>query len=137
MQQGMEKQLADMKISMDERMIQAEQHVKQVEEAWQEAITRASQAEARARELEKTIAAWEEQEQVDRIHRQLWATDRSGAPVGDSNMEPPVEESAVSYIGKGDSDKRSDDYDVDMNEVNRMFDCENVLYKLISLIGNN
>lgn len=133
----MEKQLADMKISMDERMIQAEQHVKQVEEAWQEAITRASQAEARARELEKTIAAREEQEQVDRIHRQLWATDRSGASAGDSNMEPPVEESTVSYIGKGDSDKRSDDYDVDMNEVNRMFDFENVLYKLISLIGNN
>ena len=92
MQQGMEKQLADMKISMDERMIQAEQHVKQVEEAWQEAITRASQAEARARELEKTIAAWEEQEQVDRIHRQLWATDQSGAPAGDSNIvfEGPV-----------------------------------------------
>ena len=43
------------------------------------------------------------------------------SPVQESNMdaveEPPMQS------------------DMDMNEVNRMFKCENVLYKLISLIG--
>lgn len=136
----MEKRLADMNTLTDERVIQAEQYAHKVEEELQGSIERASQAEIRARELEKTMAAWQEQHQVDRIHQQLWVRDQSEAPtpqvVVNSSVEP-VDESmeSVSDKDKGDSDKRLNDHDMGANEVKRMFDCENILYKLINLIG--
>ena len=52
----MERQLADMKSSMDEHIKQQEQYVHESQEGWQMAVEQATVAETWVRELEKTIA---------------------------------------------------------------------------------
>ena len=133
MQQGMEQELANMKASADEHINQVEHYSQKIEEALQEAIARASEAEMRVRELENIRVAQEEQSWRNSIHQWLWTPDRSGVPVpqvmGNSNTEP-VQESNMDAV-----EELPMQSDMDMNEVNRMFKCKNVLYKLISLIG--
>lgn len=121
--QTMQKQLADMKTSMGERIIQAGQYIQKIEKALEEANTRASQAEIQARELQKTVATWEEQAE-NNMNQQCYPP--ASQAVGNSGVEP-VEESMES-----DGDRSLNDHDM---EVNRMFDCGNILYKLIFLIG--
>ena len=58
-------QLADMKKSAEERMIQGQQNLDETQEAWQEAVARASDAEEQARKLEQTISNLQEQLQVN------------------------------------------------------------------------
>jgi chromosome segregation ATPase len=102
-QQEMEQQFADMKAFIEKQTVEAEQRVLEVQEAWQDANERASQAEARTRELEKVIMAREE------LQRQPWPPPRSGVPaeqvVGDSGVEP-------------------NECDMDVNEVKILFDYE-------------
>src|SRR5271154_2326269 len=130
MRQGIEQRFANMEASKDKQIVQVEQYAQKMEEALQEVNTRASEAEMRVRELETYRVAWEEQQQVNRTHKRLWTPDRSEAPAsqvaGNSSMEP-IEESMepeVSVSDNSDSDKRLNHYDMDVNEVNRMFDCE-------------
>lgn len=131
MVQEMEQQLADMKRSADE-----------TQEAWQEAIARASEAEERARQFEKTVSVLQEQLHVDQIHRQLWAPDRSEAPaaqvVESSNDDTLMEEPATQVVGNSSHDMSMEDHpndvDTEMNEVNRMF-RQLYVYRLIYFRG--
>ena len=95
-QQEMEQQFADMKAFMEKQTVQAEQRVQEAQEAWQDANERASQSEARARELEKVIMAREQ------LHQQPWTPERSGVAV----------EQVV-----GDSGVEQNECDMDVNEV--------------------
>lgn len=128
----MEQRLADMKNSKDEC-------IQEAQEAWQGAITRASEAEERAMKLEKTVAILQEQLHVDQIHRQLWVPDQSKAPAGQvvqsSSGDTLMEEPAGQVGGNSshdtsmeepasderNSNRRSNDDDTDMSEVNIMF----------------
>lgn len=117
----MERQLADVKSSTDERTKQQEQFVHESQEGWQMAVERATLAEKRVRELEKNIARLQEQ-RVDETHRQLHQPE--APPVGNSSANPidePMEES----IGRKDKERErivngssnDDDIDMDMVEV--------------------
>jgi hypothetical protein len=94
----MERRLADMKKSTDERISQGEHHFHEAQDTWQEAITRACEAEQRARELEITVSHLQEQLHIDRIQQQLWPPHQSEAPVmqvaqgssGDTLMDEPA-----------------------------------------------
>jgi hypothetical protein len=147
MLQEMEQQLANVKKSTDERIMQEEQHIQETQEAWQEAIIRASEAEKRTRVLEKTVSSLQEQLHVDQIHRQLWAPDRSEAPAATVVNDTLTEEPAMQVVGnsshdtpmegpasdESNNDRRSNDDDTEMSEVNRMFDC--YVYTSSSILG--
>jgi hypothetical protein len=62
------------------RLSEAEKYVQTTTEAWQNAVTRASEAEKQAREFEKTISSLREQLHVNKVHKQLWAPQRSDIP---------------------------------------------------------
>jgi hypothetical protein len=114
----MERQLADVKSSTDERIKQQKQVVHESQEGWQMAVERATLAETRVRELEKNIARLQEQ-QVDETHRQLHQPE--APPVGNSSADPidePMEGRKYKErerIVNGFSD--DDDIDMDMVEV--------------------
>ena len=105
-----------MKSSTDERIKQQEQYVHESQEGWQMAVERATVAETRVRELEKTIARLQEQ-RVDETHHQLHQP-----PVGNSSadlIDEPMEDS----IDRKDKERErivngsSDDDDIDMGMV--------------------
>ena len=99
----------------------------------EEANTHASQAEIQARELQTTVATWEEQAETNNMNQQPYPS--ASQVVGNSGVEP-IEESMepeVYILDKNQMDGDRNLNDSDM-EVKRMFDCGNVLYKLIFLI---
>lgn len=123
-----EDQLADMKKTTDERIIQGEQYIQETQEAWQEATTRATEAEKRAIELEKTVSSLEEQLHVDRIHQQLWPPNRSEAPAAQvvESSDTLMEEPTAQVVGDSSHNtsmhnNRCSNNDTDMNEVNSCF----------------
>jgi hypothetical protein len=127
MLQEAKQQLANIKISADER-------IQETQEACQAAIARASEAEERARELEKTVSSLQDQLHVDQVHRQLWPPHQSEGTVaqvvenssGDALMEEPavqgVETSHDTSMASHErnSNRHSNDDDTDMSEVNRI-----------------
>lgn len=119
MLQEMEQQLADMKNSTDQRITQAEKYIQETQEAWQDAVTRASQAEKQAREFEKAVSSLQEQLQVDQVHQQLWVPERSNMPTTqvteDLGAKPINDESMDKECTRND--------DTEMIEVNRIFNC--------------
>lgn len=142
MMQGMELQIADMEKSTNERLNQGRQYIEETQEAWQEAIMRASEAEKRTRELEKTVTLLQEQLHVNQIHQQLWAPHQSEPPaaqivkspsgdttMGNSSHDTSMEEPA-SDERNTNGNSNDVDVDTDMSEVNRMFRLQYV-YKLI------
>jgi len=116
----MERQLADVKSSTDERIKQQEQFVHESQEGWQMAVERATLAETHVRELEKTIARLQEP-RVDETHHQLHQP--KAPPVGNSSADP-IDESMEEAIGRKDKEREriisgslDDDIDMDMVEV--------------------
>lgn len=118
MLQEMERQLADMKKSADQQIMERDQCIQEAQDAWQEVTARASEAEKRARELENIVSSLQEQVHVDQIHQQLNSS-------GDKSME----ESATQVVGNSSHDtamnepvsderRRLNDDDTDMGEVN-------------------
>jgi hypothetical protein len=107
----MEQQLTEMKTSTDERIAQGEQDYQTTQEAWQEAIARASEAERRAEEFEKALSHLREQQQVDEIHKQLWP---AGQAAGNSSHDTSMEEPASN---EGNGNKGSSDDDTEMDQV--------------------
>jgi hypothetical protein len=130
MLQEMERRLADLKKSTDERISQGESFFQEAQESWQEAVARASEAECRERELEKTVSHLQEQLHVDQIHRQLWPPHQSEAPVtqvaqgssGDTLMDEPatqVVENSTPVTSMEEPNERNRD-DTEMVEVNKI-----------------
>jgi hypothetical protein len=126
-----------------------EQQLADTRKSTEEAIARASEAEERAKNLEQTVAFFQEQLQIDQVHRKLWPPNQLETPVaqvvqtsspdtlmdepaaqvaGNSTHDTPmVEEPASDEIN---SNNRSNDDDTDMNEVNK--NNLTFIYKLIT-----
>ena len=71
--QEMHQQMANMKSAMDEQLHQAQQGAQEAQEAWQDAVTRATTAEERARMLETEFSSFRDRQEVDvdqQLHRQ-------------------------------------------------------------------
>ena len=117
--QAMHQQMADMKRTMDERLHQAEQGAQEAQEAWQDAVTRATMAEDRARGLEKAISSFQERKRVNNIHQQLCGPNHSEAP-NQQIIAAPEEDDPMGEItpDKGKSRERhSNGDDATMEEV--------------------
>jgi len=109
----MGEQLANMKDSADQsdqRVSQAEKFAEEANAAWQDATTRASEAEKQAREFETIASSLQEQLQVQ---QQLMAPERLDIPTaqvaGNPTKEPVIDESMKNIY----------DTDTEMYEVNR------------------
>ena len=110
--------------STDEHMAQGEQDYQETQEAWQEAIMQASDAEIWARELKKILALLQEQQQFDQIHHQLFPCQSEAlvAHVGQSSsgdMQMGELESNERNGNKCSSD--DDDDDMEMGQVKSIF----------------
>ena len=132
----------------NQRLSEAEKCIQTTTEAWQNAVTRASEAEKQAREFEKTVSSLREQLHVNKLHKQLWAPQRSDIPTlqiagnpsanlnSDESMEnddadqvhkqlylPPTEAAGNSSADPtNDEPMESDHNDAEM-EVDRTFNC--------------
>ena len=122
-------QLADTKKSTEERMIQGQQNLDETQEAWQEAVARASEAEERARKLEQTISNLQEQLQVNQIHQQLWPPHQPEPTVTqvvqNSSSDTLMNAPAVQVAGNSSHDTTMEEPplnndDTEMSEVNRV-----------------
>ena len=150
--QRMERQLTKMKRSTDECIAQGEQDYQETQEAWQEAIVQESNAEKQARELEKSLALLQEQQQIDQIHHQLFPCQSEAlvahvgqSSSGDMQMEEPTTqavgnsshdmsmEELESNERNGNKHSSDDDDDMEMGQVKSIF--SHYLYTSSFILG--
>lgn len=125
MLRGMEQQLANMKKAADEHINERERQIQETQEGWQEAITRASEAEGRARELQNTVSSLQEQLHINQVHQQLWRPDQPLAPdaqetVNSSTDSDTLMKEPAQVMNNPASEESNGHIENDMDTVNRL-----------------